>query len=41
VLKQPKIWIKEDEDVYRTPGESGKDQKTLKGRRRTRLGSMA
>lgn len=28
VLEQPKIWIKEDEDVYRTLGESGKDQKT-------------
>jgi predicted nucleotidyltransferase len=28
VLKQPKIWIKEDEDVYRNLGESGKDQKT-------------
>ena len=27
VLEQPKIWIKEDEDVYRSLGESGKDQK--------------
>ncbi len=28
VLAQPKIWIKEDEDVYRTIGESGKDPET-------------
>ena len=27
-LEQPKIWIKEGEYVYRTLGESGKDQKT-------------
>jgi len=27
VLEQPKIWIKEDEDVYRTLGEPGKNQK--------------
>jgi len=28
VLAQPKIWIKEDEDVYRVIGESGKDPET-------------
>ncbi|RLA07652.1 MAG: transcriptional regulator [Gammaproteobacteria bacterium] len=28
VLERPKIWIKEDEDVYRTIRESGKDRAT-------------